>query len=539
MKMTVDSTLEQHLQRIESYMRGCGLLTFPHVASPLRTELAGFIQGRAPEVVDEWMKQIGAAFSIPESQWPAVRAWMHEAMGLWAMHIRDPRDVRTYVFLRGHARRGFISQFAASRFLSTQMKLRNLFLEHLRRDYGDDSEKHDRMRSLFTQEFEARLLHTTDFFVEGREEDLREQEAGYRQATDNAPAAIFKVDRDYGTILGASKVAERLIGLTSDQMTGMRIWDLMPSYERQPAMRVLEESRQRGHSHREDLHLQRRDGELIPVFFNVGLIEYGDQHFFQVICVNISDQRRLESQLIQSEKMAAIGQLAAGIAHEIRNPLGIIANALYDLGEILDGENPEVKEDLRIATEEMRRVQDIINNLLEFSRESRAELEEVDIDELLRKTLHLMHKSLQNGGVSVVTDFGGLGVCMVNQNALRQVFLNIITNAVQAMPAGGELRVNSERLADGRVRLEFSDTGVGIPPEHLTDIFNPFFTTKAPGQGTGLGLSIVHSVVKRYRGSIRVESQIDRGTTFSIEFPFSCGSGEVTEALPPAGTGLA
>ncbi len=246
-----------------------------------------------------------------------------------------------------------------------------------------------------------------------------------------------------------------------------------------------------------------------------------------------------QKQLIQSEKMAAIGQLAAGIAHEIRNPLGIIANALYDLGEILDGENPEVKEDLRIATEEMRRVQDIINNLLEFSRETRAEGEEGDIDEVLRKTLHLMHKSLQNGGVSVVTDFGGLGVCMVNQNALRQVFLNIITNAVQAMPAGGELRVNSERLADGRVRLEFSDTGVGIPPEHLTDIFNPFFTTKAPGQGTGLGLSIVHSVVKRYRGSIRVESQIDRGTTFSIEFPFSCGSGEVTEALPPAGTGLA
>ena len=252
------------------------------------------------------------------------------------------------------------------------------------------------------------------------------------------------------------------------------------------------------------------------------MIEYGEQRFIQQICVDISDRKRLEDQLIQSEKMAAIGQLAAGIAHEIRNPLGIITNALYDLSEIVDSDNPEVKEDLRIAKEEMERVQAIINTLLEFSRESRAELEHVDINDLLRKTLQLMNKSLQNSDVRVVTEFAPLSACQANQNALRQIFLNLITNAVQAMPDGGELRVRTAPLLDGRIQLEFADTGMGIPPEHLKDIFNPFFTTKAPGQGTGLGLSVVHSVVKRYGGDIHVQSQVNSGTTFTIEFPCPC-----------------
>jgi two-component system NtrC family sensor kinase len=181
-----------------------------------------------------------------------------------------------------------------------------------------------------------------------------------------------------------------------------------------------------------------------------------------------------------------------------------------------------VQEDVRIAREEISRAQAIIDNLLEFSRESRAELEHVDINDLLRKTLQLMNKSLQNSGVRVVTELVPLGSCVANQNALRQIFLNLITNAQQAMPSGGELRVRTAPLLDGRIQLEFCDTGVGIPPEHLNDIFNPFFTTKGPGQGTGLGLSVVHSVVKRYHGDIHVDSEVNRGTTFTIEFPCPC-----------------
>jgi PAS domain S-box-containing protein len=522
MEPVYDSSLENHLQRIEGYMRGCDLLAYPRAASPLRRELAAFLAAQIPDAVDAWVRLIGPVLGIPEADWSDLRESMRAALGRWARHIENPDDTETFVYLRSHAHRAFISQFPPSRFLSGQMKICQILSDHLDAAYRAEPEKRQALQALFRQEFEERILHISDFFVEARERELREQEASYRKSIDNAPAAIFRVDHQFGTILDANIVAEKLVKTNRSVMIGTRLCDLIPKNERPRATQLFEEARSLGHSSREDLHLQTRDGDLVPVYFNAGLIEYGPHHFFQVICVDTSDRRRLETQLIQSEKMAAIGQLAAGIAHEIRNPLGIIMNALYDLSEIVDGRDPEVKEDLRIAKEEMDRAQAIINNLLEFSRESRAELESVDVNDLLRRTLQLMSKSLQNSDVRVLTDFGPLGTCRANQNALRQIFLNLITNAVQAMPSGGELRLRTAALPGGRIQLEFSDTGVGIPAEHLRDIFNPFFTTKAPGQGTGLGLSVVHSVVKRYQGDIQVRSQVDRGTTFTIEFPCPC-----------------
>lgn len=522
MEPVCDSSLEQHLERIEGYMRGCDLLSAARVSSPLRDELCAFLSAKLPEAVDAWVRVVGPGLEIPPWDWTDLRDSMHTALVRWIRHIQDPGNIETYVYLRSHARRAFISHFPASRFLSGQMKIRQILADHLRAEYRDDREKRDALLALLQQEFQERILHISDFFVEAREEELREQEASYRKSVDNAPAAIFKLDSQFGTILDANIVAEKTVGFSRAEMIGMRIWDLIPPGERERATRLLDETRSRGHSNSEDLHLQTRTGELVPVFFNTGMIEYGHHRFFHVIGVDMSDRKRLESQLIQSEKMAAIGQLAAGIAHEIRNPLGIITNALYDLGELVDASDPAVKDDLRIAKEEMERVQAIINNLLEFSHASRAELERVDINDLLRKTLQLMSKSLQNSGVKVMTDFVPLGMCVANQNALRQIFLNLITNAAQAMPNGGELRVRTAPLLDGRIQLEFIDTGVGIPPEHLKDIFNPFYTTKVPGQGTGLGLSVVHSVVKRYRGDIHVQSQVNGGTTFTIQFPCPC-----------------
>lgn len=525
MSAFTDASLHEQVARVRSYMRGCGLLQVPESDHGLRRELVSLLESCTPAVLDQWVAAVGPAFEIPRRQWPEVREWMLAALQRWFRHIENPQDIETYVYLRNHARRGFISHFPASRFLSGQMRLVRLFEERVAQECAKEPAKAAALLQLLRQEFEERILHVTDFFVAGREADLREQEASYRQAVDNAPAAIFRVDCDFGSILGASKVAARLVQLGHEEMVGVRLWDLVPGEQREKARRLLEEARQRGHARRDDLHLVRRDGERIPVFINVGLIEYAGQRFFQVICVDISERKRLESQLIQSEKMAAIGQLAAGIAHEIRNPLGIIANALFDLRELLPRGLPEVEEDLRIALEEMRRVQEIIDNLLEFSRTSRAETEVVDVNALLRKTLQLMQRSLQNHGVEVQTEFGDVGLCVANQNALRQVFLNLITNAVQAMPNGGELRIRTLPVGNDRIRMDFADTGIGIPPEHLSDIFNPFFTTKEPGQGTGLGLSVVHSVVKRFKGEIRVQSQVNRGTTFTIELP----RGEVSE----------
>jgi polar amino acid transport system substrate-binding protein len=260
------------------------------------------------------------------------------------------------------------------------------------------------------------------------------------------------------------------------------------------------------------------------------LIEYGENRIVQAMYVDLSERRRLELQLVQSEKMAAIGQLAAGIAHEIRNPLGIIMNALYDLAELLPDPCAEVREDLHIARVEMKRVQEIINNLLEFSRDSQTELQVVDLNDLIGRTLKLMNKYLQNNGVRVHAALAPQVACRASENGLRQVLLNLITNSVQAMPQGGELHLRTDARSNGRVSLSVTDTGVGIAPERLAKIFDPFYTTKDPGEGTGLGLSVVHSVITNSGGTIDVRSHLGEGTTFYIDLPAA-----QAEATPAAG----
>jgi len=149
-------------------------------------------------------------------------------------------------------------------------------------------------------------------------------------------------------------------------------------------------------------------------------------------------------------------------------------------------------------------------------------MERVDVNDLLTRTVQLMQKYLQNAGVRVTSDLGDVPRCVANANAMRQILLNLITNAVQAMPNGGELFLRTARSTNDRVHLEVRDTGTGIAAANLRDIFNPFYTTKAPGQGTGLGLSVVHSILQRYRGDIRVASEVGVGTTFTIELPCPC-----------------
>jgi PAS domain S-box-containing protein len=436
--------------------------------------------------------------------------------------VANPDDTDTYVFLRAHTRRGFIARFPASRFLAAQMRFVQLLADDLQREYAADPDLQRRLMGVLEQQFAIRILHITDFFVEGREDMLLEQEASYRRAIDHAPACILMADAADGRIFSANQVAEQLLGFPPGELEGRPVLELHPPAERVRAQSLLRAAQGQGHASRDDLHLVTRDGALVPVFVTAGFIEYGDRRWHQLMCVDVSGQKRLESQLIQSEKMAAIGQLAAGIAHELRNPLAIVMNALYDLRQLVDGENPEVSEDFRIAEEEIGRAQAIIKNLLEFSRETGAEIEHLDVNKLLTRTLQLMQKYLQDNGVRVSTALGSIPPCRANQNAMRQILLNLITNAVQAMPTGGELALRTLLADDNLIRLEVRDTGVGIPPEHLQDIFNPFYTTKGPGQGTGLGLSVVHSILQRYHGEIRVASEVGVGTTFTIDLPCQC-----------------
>ncbi len=535
MSSPVDESLAQHLSRIEQYMEGCRLMPIPRERSTLRTELAEFLRSCLPELLEHWLDIVTSALSMSSARRDEIRDSMRDAQLRWFRHIEDPEDIETYLFIRDHARGGFISQFPASRFLATQMKMRHFQRRALYARYADDAERLSELLTLFDQEFQERILHITDFFVEAKVEELHHQEISYRQTIDNAPATIFTIDCASGEVTDANRVAERVTGYSRAELVGRLAWELHPLEERERARQHWLETVETHHHTTEELHLLRKGGGSVPVFISSGMIEHGKSRYINQICVDLSDRRRLEDQLVQSEKMAAIGQLAAGVAHEIRNPLGAIRNALYDLKEILADGSAEAKEDLAIAEEELVRAKAIIDNLLEFSRVSRVDQEPVDLNDLVRKTIFLMSKYLQSSDVRVETKLSPIPNCLANANAMRQVVLNLVTNAVQAMPNGGALSVRTWTIprTNGRgqrIAVEIGDTGVGIPREHLKDIFNPFFTTKAPGQGTGLGLSVVDSIVRQAQGEIHVDSKIGQGTRFRLEFPCNCPESTVSDA---------
>jgi PAS domain S-box-containing protein len=510
-------TLDSHLKRIEQYIREVGIERTPPARSPARDRLARFLREASPRLLDAWVQDIGQALNLAPAEWPGLRADQASAVERWARHIEDPSNVETYTFLLSHTRRGFIGQFPASRFLATQMRFAQLAQEAL----AAEPDARD-LRSLLANEFAKRILHVTDFFVEARQAELLEQEASYRRLIEFAPAGIVMTDALDGRIYAVNATANQLLGFEAEALVGRYLTDLHPPEEHAAVDLLWQTTLAQGHASRDGLHLIAKDGRSIAVLATAGSIEYADRHRITVIYGDVSEREQLEGQLVQSEKMAAIGQLAAGIAHELRNPLAIVMNVLYDLRALVHTDQAEIREDFRIAEEEIGRAQAIIKNLLEFSRESGVELEQVDINDFVGRTLELMQKYMEDNGVQVTVDLQPIPTCVANSNAIRQILLNLITNAVQAMPSGGTLVMRTHRNRFDRVRLEVQDTGIGIPKHHLNDIFNPFFTTKAPGQGTGLGLSVVHSIVKRFRGEIHVTSELGVGTTFAVELPCPC-----------------
>jgi two-component system, NtrC family, sensor kinase len=233
-----------------------------------------------------------------------------------------------------------------------------------------------------------------------------------------------------------------------------------------------------------------------------------------------TDDTVMRERLIQSEKMASLGQLVSGVAHELNNPLtGILGFAQLLVARPLDG---EARRDVEAITGEAERASKIVQNLLSFARRRRSQKTEVDINELIERVLGLQAHELSAHDIALQLNLeSGLPPCVADPNEMQQVLLNLVTNARQAIAAAAPRGVISvgTSLARGKLRIRITDDGPGIAPEHVRRVFDPFFTTKPVGEGTGLGLTISYGIVEEHRGHINVESRPGKGTTFTIDLP--------------------
>jgi len=354
------------------------------------------------------------------------------------------------------------------------------------------------------------------------ERQVARSEAQYRDLYDNAKYSIVVVDVEDARILDVNRETELLTGYERSELVGRRIWETRTEEFQEAARRNWLRTLQRVSASFENVPLRRKDGSTVYVEYNSMFSEFNGRPVVQSFYRDVTEKQALEYTLIQSQKLAGLGQLSAGVAHELRNPLGIMGSSLYFINSVLDKEEVKVPDHVRkhlgIIRNEVDRSRKIIESLLSFSRVSNQERERVDLNELLRVTLDLVKKELLVNNIRLVTEFAELPCVMLNLDELKQGFLNIILNATQAMPEGGLLRIRT-RLEGERVLIAFEDTGQGISKENLPNVFNPFFTTKEPGMGTGLGLSLTHSFIRRAGGDLAVESELGIGTTVRIWLP--------------------
>ncbi len=267
-------------------------------------------------------------------------------------------------------------------------------------------------------------------------------------------------------------------------------------------------------------HLNTRSNRHLVVNASIAplLAKNGARLGRLVLLDDITQRVRLEDQMVQTEKLTSLGLLAAGVAHEVNTPLAVISNYIQMLAKQIPEDDPRQKTIERIVKQTFR-ASEIVNNLLNFSRTGGTEPVEVDLNSVLEETLILVQHPFKTAQVNVVKNYAErLPVILGSTTRLQQVFLNLFLNARDAMPGGGMLEVRTG-TRNGSVEIEVTDTGAGIPPEHLHRIFDPFFTTKATGRGTGLGLSVSYGIIKEHAGKVDVRSTPGKGTSFRLEFP--------------------
>jgi PAS domain S-box-containing protein len=358
------------------------------------------------------------------------------------------------------------------------------------------------------------------------------QTRGYLQCIlQNSSDLIFATDAE-GLLVSFSKGGEKVLGYSWEELAGKPIKELA----KDPVSfgSVIATCQQKGSALALDVPFQHKGGK--KVFCNASLMNLTNREGKTVgmvgICQDITRWKRLQEDLIQVDRLAELGRIAAGVAHEINNPLAVISEASGWAGEVLSGAkglSPDDRQELENAINDIgdqtRRGRSITHKLLDFARDSAPSKSEFDVHELLEQTIGFLKSEVKHTTIEIDLAFAE-GPLQVNSDPrlLEQVFVNLLSNAIYALlekgGANGRIEIRTVK-AESHVEISFTDNGPGISEKDQAKIFELFYTTKPPGKGTGLGLPICQNIVRNLGGEITFESAVGVGTTFTVRIPVS------------------
>jgi two-component system sensor kinase FixL len=347
--------------------------------------------------------------------------------------------------------------------------------------------------------------------------DLQASEERLWAILDTATDAVLSIDENHRIIL-YNNAARRIFGYTREEVMGEDLNLLIPPKygdHRQYVRRFLETKESEIVGKTISLTGRRKNGEEFPIELSLSFLEMAGVITFTAIIRDMSVHQQLEKKLLQSERLAAVGQAAAHVAHEIKNPLMIIGGFSNQIRQRLEDEKDLQK--LELILEEVRRLEGLVANLGDFTKEYRLVKRHANINSVLMDVLEIM-QGVCSPGKYEFKQFLSAGVEEINcdPDKLKQVFINIISNGLEAMTAGGSISVSTEGLPNG-IEVRIADEGTGIPEEDLEHIFEPFYTTRETG--SGLGLSISYKIIEAHGGEIWADSSPGKGTSFIIQLP--------------------
>jgi two-component system NtrC family sensor kinase len=371
--------------------------------------------------------------------------------------------------------------------------------------------------------YNQRLIQQTKVVnvdLKSSREELLNSRNTLRALFDNIPASQYIVDRAYA-LRAINRSRAKRARSRPNLLVGRCCYEALFGRIAPCAGCLVAQTLQDGQSTTRALRLADAEGE--PKEWEISTYPILDE-YSQVVQIvlfeeDVTERRRLEANLAQSEKLAAVGQLAAGVAHEINNPLtAVIANAQLMQRSIPP--DSDLQESIELILIAGSRAAQVVRNLLDFARKEQYRFDRTDINETVRRTIELVQHEVMSRSITLKFEPDpNLPRIQASSDHLQGVWLNLLLNAFDALDGKpGEIRVSTQRQPR-EVHVVFEDSGKGIPQENLSRIFEPFFTTKLPGHGTGLGLSVCHQVIKQHNGRILVESEIGRGTKFTVVLP--------------------